>query len=84
MTSEEPLPDHPATVSLSEAEQDELNNRILSGHADDSSFVGDVGIVRLGTYVLLELEGRQHVEMHADEQAARERYAELRAGYLDS
>lgn len=84
MSSEPPLPDHPATVSLSDTEQDEINNRILSGYADDSAFAGEVGVVRLGTYVLLELENRQHVEMHGDEQAASDRYAELKARYIDA
>ncbi len=82
MTPERELPDHPATVSLSQAEQDEINNRILSGDAEESAFAGEVGVVRLGTYVLLELDGDQHIEMHADEAAAHDRYEELGRAYL--
>jgi hypothetical protein len=81
MATPRPLPQHSASVSLSDAEQDEINNRVLSGDAEESCFAGEVGVVRLGTYVLLELDGRQHVEMHPDEQAAHDRYEELRREY---
>lgn len=82
MTPEPEPPDHPATVSLSQAEQDEINNRILSGDAEESEFAGEAGVVRLGTYVLLELDANQHIEMHGDEAMAHDRYEELRKAYL--
>ena len=83
MSPESPPPEDDATLSLSETEQDELNNRVLSGDADQEDSTDAVELARLGSYVLLEVEEEQHVEKHADEQAAERRYEQLRDEHIE-
>lgn len=84
MTSDPPSSDdEPAAVSLTQAEQDELNNRVLSGDADQENSAPNAELARLGSYVLLEVDEDQHVEKHADEQIAQQRYDELKERHID-
>lgn len=83
MIPDAPSPDDDATVPLTEAEQDELNNRVVSGDAAQEDSAGNVELARLGSYVLLEVDEDQHVEKHADDKAAEARYEELRAAHIE-
>ncbi len=83
MTQDERPTDDEAAVSLTQAEQDELNNRVLSGEAAQESSTDDVELARLGSYVLLEVDDDQHIEKHADEKAAEQRYDELKARHVE-
>lgn len=85
MTSTEssPDPDPDAVVSLTQAEQDEINNRVLSGDAARESSGDDVELARLGSYVLLEVDERQHIEKHPDEESADRRYDQLEADHIE-
>ena len=53
MTSGGPSRDDDAVVSLSEAEQDELNNRVVSGDAAQEDSAENIELARLASYVLL-------------------------------
>lgn len=84
MTSSAPIPDDDdAAVSLTDAEQDELNNRVVSGDATRQDSADGVELAQLGSYVLLEVDDDQRVEKHADEKSAEHRYAELRADHIE-
>ena len=83
MTASGPLPDDDAAVSLTPAEQDELNNRIVSGDADREDSAEGVELAQLGSYVLVEVDDDQQVEKLADEKAAGERYEELRSDLVE-
>lgn len=83
MSPDAPSPDDDATVPLTEAEQDELNNRVVSGDAAREDSADGVELARLGSYVLLEVDEDQRIEKHADEKAAEERYDELRAEHIE-
>jgi hypothetical protein len=83
MTATGPVPDDDAAVSLSQAEQDELNNRIVSGDADREDSAGNVELAQLGSYVLVEVDEDQQVEKHADEKAAGKRYEELKGDLVE-
>lgn len=83
MSPDAPSPDDDATVPLTGAEQDELNNRVVSGDAAQEASAEGVELARLGSYVLLEVDEDQRIEKHADERAAGERYDELRAEHIE-
>jgi hypothetical protein len=83
MTSSAPMSDDEATVPLTEAEQEELNNRVVSGEATRESSTEGVELAQLGSYVLLEVDDEQHIEKHADENRAAERYDELKADHVE-
>lgn len=83
MTPEASPPDDDVVVPLTEAEQDELNNRVVSGDAAEEDSAEGVELARLGSYVLLEVDEDQRIEKHADEKAAGERYEELRAEHIE-
>ncbi len=83
MTSSAPLPDDDAAVPLTQAEQEELNNRIVSGDATQEASSEGVELAQLGSYVLLEVDENQHIEKHADERGAEQRYDELKADHID-
>lgn len=83
MTASAPPPDDEAAVSLTQAEQDELNNRVLSGEAAQEDSAESVELARLGSYVLLEVDDDQHIEKHADDKAAEQRYEELKANHIE-
>lgn len=83
MTSSTPLPDDDATVSLTEAEQEELNNRVVSGDATREDSAEGVELAQLGSYVLLEVDENQHIEKLADEKSAEERYDELKGDHIE-
>ena len=79
-----PLPgDDEAAVSLTQAEQEELNNRVVSGDAAQEASTDGVELARLGSYVLLEVDEDQHIEKHADEKSAEQRYDELKAEHIE-
>lgn len=82
MTTSAPLPDDDAAVSLTQAEQEELNNRVVSGEAIREDSAEGVELAQLGSYVLLEVDDEQHIEKHADEKSAEQRYDELRADHI--
>ena len=75
--------DDAAAVSLTEAEQEELNNRVVSGDATQEASAEGVELAQLGSYVLLEVDADQHIEKHADEKGAEQRYEELKADHID-
>ena len=81
MTSS-PAPNDDAAVSLSEAEQEELNNRVVSGDATREDSAEGVELAQLGSYVLLEVDEDQQIEKHSDEKSAEQRYDELRAEHI--
>lgn len=83
MTSSAPLPDDDAAVPLTQTEQDELNNRAVSGEATREDSTEGVELAQLGSYVLLEVDDEQHIEKHADEKSAEERYDELKADHIE-
>ena len=83
MTSSAPLPDDDAAVPLSEAEQEELNNRIVSGDATQEDSSEGVELAQLGSYVVLEVDENQHIEKLADEKSAEQRYDELKADHIE-
>ena len=83
MTSSTPSPDDDAVVSLTQAEQDELNNRVISGDATQADSGDGVELAQLGSYVLLEVDDDQHIEKHADEKGAERRYDELKADHIE-
>ena len=86
MTSNSASPDDDddaAAVSLTEAEQDELNNRVVSGEATREDSAAGVELAQLGSYVLLEVDEKQHIEKHPDEKVAEERYEELKADHIE-
>lgn len=84
MTSSAPVPeDADAAVSLTEAEQDELNNRVVSGDAAQEASADGVELARLGSYVVLEVDDDQHIEKHPDEKTAEQRYEELRTEHVE-
>ena len=83
MTSGTPLPDDDHTVSLTEAEQEELNNRVVSGDATREDSAEGVELAQLGSYVLLEVDENQHIEKLVDEKSAEERYDELKADHIE-
>lgn len=85
MSPNTPLPDDndEAAVSLTEAEQEELNNRVVSGDASQEASAEGVELAQLGSYVLLEVDDDQHIEKHSDEKAAEQRYDELKADHIE-
>ena len=85
MTPSTPAPDDgaDAAVSLSDAEQEELNNRVVSGDATQQDSAEGVELAQLGSYVLLEVDDEQHIEKHADEKSAEERYDKLKADHIE-
>lgn len=83
MTSNAPVPDDDPVVSLTEAEQEELNNRVVSGDATQESSAEGVELAQLGSYILLEVDDDQHIEKHADEKSAEQRYDELKADHIE-
>lgn len=78
-----PDPADPAPVSLTETEQDELNNRVVSGDADEAISTERAELARLGSYVLVEVDEDQHVEKLTDEQAAQARFEALKQEHTD-
>ena len=83
MTSSTASPDEgEGAVSLTEAEREELNNRVVSGDATQEASSEEVELAQLGSYVLLEVDESQHIEKHADEKSAERRYDELRAAHV--
>ncbi len=83
MTSSAPYPDDDAGVSLTEAEQEELNNRVVSGDATQEDSADGVELAQLGSYVLLEVDDDQHIEKLADDRSAEQRYDELKADHIE-
>lgn len=83
MTPAESSPEDDRVVPLSQAEQDELNNRVLSGDAEQEASTEDVELARLGSYVLLEVDEDQRIEKHVDEKAAEDRFDELRSDHVE-
>ncbi len=83
MTSSTPDPDDDAVVSLTQAEQEELNNRVVSGDATQEDSAHGVELAQLGSYVLLEVDDDQHIEKHADDKSAEQRYDELKAEHIE-
>lgn len=79
-----PAPADPAPVSLTETEQDELNNRVVSGDADEAISTEQAELARLGSYVLVEVDEDQHVEKLTDEQAAQQRFEALKQEHTDA
>lgn len=82
-SSQVPPGDDEAAVPLTPAEQEELNNRVVSGDATQTDSAEGVELAQLGSYVLLEVDDDQHFEKHADEKAAEQRYDELKAEHVD-
>ena len=78
-----PDDDDDVVVPLTDAEQDELNTRVVSGDAAQEDSAEGVELARLGSYVLLEVDEDQRIEKHADEKAAGARYDELRAEHIE-
>ncbi len=83
MTSRTPSPDDEAAVSLTDAEQEELNNRVVSGDATREDSAEGVELAQLGSYVLLEVDESQHIEKHADEKSAEQRYEQLKDEHIE-
>lgn len=83
MTSSAPLPDDDAAVTLTQSEQDELNNRVVSGEATREDSSDGVELAQLGSYVLLEVDDEQHIEKHADEKSAEERFDQLKVDHIE-
>ncbi len=83
MTSSTPDPDDDAVVSLTQAEQEELNNRVVSGDATQEDSADGVELAQLGSYVLLEVDDDQHIEKLADDRSAEQRYGELKAEHIE-
>ncbi|MDP9377380.1 MAG: hypothetical protein M3P40_07430 [Actinomycetota bacterium] len=83
MTASEASSGDESAVPLTQAEQDEINNRVLSGDAAQEDSAENVELARLGSYVVLEVDDDQHIEKHVDERSAEERYEELKADHID-
>lgn len=83
MPAEERSNDENPAMPLTQAEQDEINNRVLSGDADQEDSAEGVELARLGSYVILEVEEDQHIEKHGDDRAAEQRYDALKAEHVE-
>jgi len=72
-----PSAEHPATIHLSNEEQDDLTNRAMAGDTDEALFADECAVTRIGRRVLTEHEGRFFCEEYPSGDAASERYAEI-------